>query len=206
MVSITAEELAAASARDGAHCPFQTALLQLPAGQPSAAKNVFESSRPGEFHPGALPEPYVTVSRHTAPPNATAPRNGFVPLIKVLPSPVASMSETAIGHSLRSSLITRPSPLSPSPRWRFAKPRSMRSWRSSSQSIDAYRSEEPPRRTNLRPPHKRLVRFSVSRFHNGVSAKVQGWNQSDQANKPVVGNQLALPKLLPARVAPSLVA
>ena len=47
--------------------------------------------------------------------------------------------------------------------------------------------------------------FPVSRFHKGVSSKVQGRNQGDQAYKPVLANELALRQPFPASVAPSLV-
>ena len=47
--------------------------------------------------------------------------------------------------------------------------------------------------------------FPVSRFHKGVSSKVQGRNQGDQAYKPVLVDQLALRQPFPASVAPSLV-
>ena len=47
--------------------------------------------------------------------------------------------------------------------------------------------------------------FPVSRFHKGVSTKVQGRNQRDQAYQPVLVDQLALRQLFPASVAPALV-
>ena len=47
--------------------------------------------------------------------------------------------------------------------------------------------------------------FPVSRFHKGVSSRVQGRNQRNQSYKPVFANQLTLRELFPAGVAPSLV-
>ena len=48
--------------------------------------------------------------------------------------------------------------------------------------------------------------FPVSRFHKGVSSKVQGRNQRDQFDKPVLAVQPTLGQAFPARVAPALVA
>ncbi len=93
------------------------------------------SSRPGEFHPGALSEPYLTVSRHTAPPVQPAwdrdqcpipgfphhsPGDGKLLCPVHRSSPVAGCSHVRdrTGTPLRSSVITTPSALlqtSPSP-------------------------------------------------------------------------------------------
>src|SRR3954465_2682280 len=53
------------------------------------------ASRAGESHPHALPEPYVTLSRHTAPdvrPFPCGMENGFALATELLPLPVGSGS------------------------------------------------------------------------------------------------------------------
>src|SRR3954470_8722143 len=53
------------------------------------------ASRAGESHPPALPEPYVTLSRHTAPdvrPFPCGMENGFALATELLPLPVGSGS------------------------------------------------------------------------------------------------------------------
>src|SRR4051812_28568262 len=53
------------------------------------------ASRAGESHPHALPEPYVTLSRHTAPdvrPFPCGMENGFALAPELLPLPVGSGS------------------------------------------------------------------------------------------------------------------
>jgi hypothetical protein len=47
---------------------------ELKAAIDHALLGVFELSSPGEFHPEALPEPYVSLSAHTAPMVKTSPR------------------------------------------------------------------------------------------------------------------------------------
>ena len=58
---------------------------------PDANKHL--ASRAGESHPRALPEPYVTLSRHTAPDVRPFPcemENGFAVATELLPLPVGS--------------------------------------------------------------------------------------------------------------------
>ena len=67
-------------------------------------------------------------------------------------------------------------------------------------------SEEAPHGAGLRPPLKRLVRFSRKPLSQRCRARVQGWNQRDKAYKPVFDDKLALRQVSPPSIAPSLVA
>src|SRR3954462_11935376 len=61
----------------------------------SADHQAHLASRAGESHPHALPEPYVTLSRHTAPdvrPFPCGMENGFALATELLPLPVGSGS------------------------------------------------------------------------------------------------------------------
>src|SRR3954470_19945630 len=51
------------------------------------------ASRAGEFHPHALPEPYVSLSTHTAPDVQPLDTNGFTPRPGLLPSLVGPSRE-----------------------------------------------------------------------------------------------------------------
>src|SRR4051812_40075711 len=71
------------------------------------------ASRAGESHPHALPEPYVTLSRHTAPdvrPFPCGMENGFALATELLPYRLA-LGRGRTLQPLWSSSITEPSSL-----------------------------------------------------------------------------------------------
>jgi hypothetical protein len=72
------------------------------------------SSRPGEFHPEALTDPYVTLSRHTAlHSDSLALKENRLPLKEKAPPgfPVGPRLPSALCHPLRSTPITGASSL-----------------------------------------------------------------------------------------------
>ena len=72
------------------------------------------SSSPGEFHPQALTDRYVTVSRHTAPaslPLESSRSQAYAKETRFLPVSWLPIACCELTHPLRSSPITGPSSL-----------------------------------------------------------------------------------------------
>ena len=92
------------------------------------------ASRAGESHPHALPEPYVSLSTHTAPSARPYP-NGFAPVIRLLLSPVGRrqrLNTTAPSVQRHySAFIPTTGCSAPVPRHRYSgPPRGLPGWSS----------------------------------------------------------------------------
>ena len=74
-------------------------------------KSNHESSRPGESHPGALTEPCLNLSAHTALPMQPPCGERYCSVHRGPPVTGCPDIRNCIGHPLRSSPITGPSPL-----------------------------------------------------------------------------------------------
>jgi len=75
---------------------------------------VLWSSSPGKFHPQALTDRYVTVSRHTAParlPLESSRSQAYAKETRFLTVSWLSIADCELTHPLRSSPITGPSTL-----------------------------------------------------------------------------------------------